>query len=443
MDTDEYRNQTMNSAMPPTPVSSDDSPELPSARTNDSQQTSASLHHGQDVEIGLNAVFSPDYLQARKRFRVAAEALGLSIFAYPIQQQAPSGEELTIDVAIWEGNPDSCLVESSTRPDQVLVVTSGIHGVEGFYGSAVQIQLMHDWLADPSKKPTQRCVLIHALNPYGFAWRRRANEDNIDLNRNLLVDGEAYKGSPALYGVLYPHLNPKGTPSLLDFPELKSRLALRRYGFAALEYAITAGQYDYPQGIYYGGHALSTLGHILQSHFTTWLGGRHEVIHIDFHTGLGDWGNYKILFDHALTPYQSQWMSQTFAADQVVEVPQNNEYSWSGWKGGLGKFCHRLLDTQQDPAHPYQYACAVAEFGSYEGIQVLKGLCAENQTHWWGDSQSNETEKSKARLVEVFCPASPAWRETTLQQGCQLIVQALAGLTRQSLTPDASVAQAT
>jgi hypothetical protein len=29
-------------------------------------------------------------------------------------------------------------------------------------------------------------VFIHALNPYGFATNRRANEDNIDINRNLL-----------------------------------------------------------------------------------------------------------------------------------------------------------------------------------------------------------------------------------------------------------------
>ena len=27
---------------------------------------------------------------------------------------------------------------------------------------------------------------IHAINPHGFAWMRRTNEDNIDINRNWL-----------------------------------------------------------------------------------------------------------------------------------------------------------------------------------------------------------------------------------------------------------------
>ena len=31
--------------------------------------------------------------------------------------------------------------------------------------------------------------MIHALNPFGFAHLRRANEDNVDLNRNF-VDHE-------------------------------------------------------------------------------------------------------------------------------------------------------------------------------------------------------------------------------------------------------------
>jgi hypothetical protein len=28
-------------------------------------------------------------------------------------------------------------------------------------------------------------MLIHALNPFGFAWLRRVNEANVDLNRNF------------------------------------------------------------------------------------------------------------------------------------------------------------------------------------------------------------------------------------------------------------------
>ena len=33
---------------------------------------------------------------------------------------------------------------------------------------------------------------MHAINPYGFAWTRRVNEDNVDLNRNFVDHDKAY-----------------------------------------------------------------------------------------------------------------------------------------------------------------------------------------------------------------------------------------------------------
>ena len=40
-------------------------------------------------------------------------------------------------------------------------------------------------------------VLVHALNPFGFAWRRRWNENNVDLNRNFLDDRSFLDGDAA------------------------------------------------------------------------------------------------------------------------------------------------------------------------------------------------------------------------------------------------------
>lgn len=69
-----------------------------------------------------DAGFSPNYNAARKRFRDAALALGCSLEAYPIEQIGPDGADLTIDVAFL-GNPNS---------QKIVVVSSGLHGVEGF-----------------------------------------------------------------------------------------------------------------------------------------------------------------------------------------------------------------------------------------------------------------------------------------------------------------------
>ena len=69
-------------------------------------------------------------------------------------------------------------------PDSVLVLISATHGVEGFCGAGCQVGYLVDRLYG-SLPPTTRTILIHALNPHGFAWLRRVNENNIDLNRNF------------------------------------------------------------------------------------------------------------------------------------------------------------------------------------------------------------------------------------------------------------------
>src|SRR5581483_755215 len=129
--------------------------------------------------------FAPDYFAARDRFRAAATRLGWAAEALPIAARGPAGEELTIDVAASPGSPNA----------PVLLTTSGVHGVEGFFGSAVQVAALDTW-ATTGPPPGVRCVFVHAVCPSGFAHLRRFDETNTDLNRNFLLPGEEYAGCP-------------------------------------------------------------------------------------------------------------------------------------------------------------------------------------------------------------------------------------------------------
>ncbi len=134
--------------------------------------------------------FSTDYATARRRFRHAASRLGWQLEAHPIGALGPRGEELAFDVA-WTPGGD---------PEKALVVSSGVHGVEGFFGSAVQLAALEQWATD--SPPPTRCVFLHGLNPFGFAWLRRFDENNVDPNRNYLLPGERFEGAPEVYARL-------------------------------------------------------------------------------------------------------------------------------------------------------------------------------------------------------------------------------------------------
>ncbi len=51
-------------------------------------------------------------------------------------------------------------------------MSSGLHGVEGYFGSAVQLAWLHGVRAGCIRIPSGTAVvLVHAVNPHGFAWR--------------------------------------------------------------------------------------------------------------------------------------------------------------------------------------------------------------------------------------------------------------------------------
>jgi hypothetical protein len=358
--------------------------------------------------VDAGSLFSPDYATARRRPRAAAGRLGCQVHAYPVRGTGPHGEELTIDVVIVPG----------TRPDSTLVLSSGIHGVESFLGSAVQLGLLEDWISRKGSARV-RCVLLHALNPFGFAWRRRVNDANVDLNRNLLPEGEAFRGTPDGYARLDTLLNPKHAPSRWEPVTLKFLLTIVRDGMPALKRAVASGQYEYPRGLFYGGERPSHLKEILSAHFDEWLGESRRVMHLDVHTGLGDRATCKLLVDYPLTEAQHRQLSEWFGPHSFEAVRAGGvAYPV---RGSLGQWC-----VSHNRGRDYLYAGA--EFGTYNPLRVLAGLRAENQAHHWCRPEDASTERAKQRLVELFCPRSELWRTRVLARGRQLVEQAIRGL---------------
>lgn len=351
-------------------------------------------------------VFSPNYTTARQRFREAAFRLGWELEAYPIDASGPNAEQLTIDVALSPGRGS----------EQALVVSSGVHGVEGFFGSAVQLGLLEQWSNWPGPAPAVRYVFLHGLNPFGFAWLRRFDEKNTDPNRNFLLEGEEYAGSPAGYAGLDGLLNPKRPPSIWEPFTFKTLLAIARHGRPALKQAIAAGQYEFPQGLFYGGAGPSRTNQLLTENLGRWLQGCRDVVHLDFHTGLGAWGSCKLLIDYALTDGQRARLINWFGPDSFeANDPRGIAYRT---RGGFGQWCIARSREQQ-----YLFACA--EFGTYGPISVLGGLRAENQAHHWGRPADRSTRRAKQRLKELFCPASPAWRQQVLERSFGLVEKAI------------------
>ena len=359
--------------------------------------------------MNTGSLFSPDYATARRRIREAASGLGCEIKSYAAGGKGPDGEDLSLDVIVTRG----------PAADRTLVLSSGMHGVEGFLGSAVQLGLLEDWTRRKESLPAFRCVLLHGLNPFGFAWCRRANECNVDLNRNLLLAGEAFAGSPAGYAKLDGLLNPRRAPSPWEPVKLKLLLAIARFGMPALKQAVATGQYDYPRGLFYGGNQPSRLSEILSEHFDEWIGDSRRVVHLDFHTGLGELAACKLLIDSPLSDAQRQRLGTWFGPGSFEE-DHSPSVAYRA-RGTFGRWC-----VTRYPERDYLYAAA--EFGTCKPIDVVAALRAENQAHHYCEPDDAAGARAKQRLVEAFCPQSENWRRRVLDHSRQLVAQAIGGL---------------
>ena len=348
--------------------------------------------------------FSPDYFTARQRFRDAVHQLNWSLESHPVDARGPHDEELTIDVAASEGADSSATV----------LVTSGVHGAEGRFGSAVQLAMLHEWRT--AEIPI-RVVFVHAVNPFGFAHLRRFDEHNVDLNRNFLLDGEAFTGSPPMYAKLNAILNPNSPPRFDAFT-LRALAFIARFGRTALKQAIAGGQYDFPQGLFFGGHAPSQSQRILKANLARWLGESKSVMHLDYHTGLGEWSTYKLLLDEPITD-ELQVRLRTVFGPESLELMHQDGIAYES-RGGFGMWC-----LGQNRHRDYVFLCP--EFGTYDGITMLKGLRAENQSHHWCDPTDPARQQTKARLSELFVPADAGWRSKVIHDGQELIRRAASG----------------
>ncbi len=342
--------------------------------------------------------FSPDYETARGRFRLAAVSAGGAAHAIALPARGPHGEPLSIDIA-WLG---------SASPRRVFLHTSGLHGVEAYTGSAAQLALLD---ALPARGAHDAIVLVHVLNPYGMAWLRRTNENNVDLNRNFLMGGESWSGAPELYRALDPLLNPPTPPSRDGFAMRAAATAVR-HGFHRVKQAVAEGQYEFPRGLFFGGRELERGPRLYMDWLAQHLAGAGYVFALDLHTGLGRHGSDTVIPESPVNATGPEALGPALGRSFVDVRGPSVAYTV---RGGYGSALPHVL-----PGVRIDFV--LQEIGTYPPIRVIHALREENRWHFFGEGSI--VHPAKERLREMLCPASAAWRRRAVGRALDLAQRA-------------------
>lgn len=351
-------------------------------------------------------VFPDSYVSARERLLTLVEMSAYTQIlhtAYPCPGKTPNKQPLVTDT-LWFGNE---------KAGKVLVLLAGTHGVEGFIGSAVELDHIDLIASGQLAISADTAVLVvHALTPWGYAWLRRCDEDGVDLNRNAvdffnpLPENSGYE---SLRSALFSSDKTQRLATLSEFESQQGR--------SALEIAISGGQYADPVGPFYGGKSPSHGRLVTEDLMQQYNLHERDLAVIDLHSGLGPYGYGEIICDHPSNSpgvrIAHDWYGDSVtlpALGTSSSVPKIGlmDYVWHGIMNS--RSCHVTL-----------------EFGTYSTNQLFEVLLKDHQLWAQTDNNSARMEHSK-HMRQHFYPDDEAWKALVLFRARQVISQALQGL---------------
>jgi len=362
----------------------------------------------------LHNGFSTSYAQARQKFLNAAQAAGLSVDSNVHPLPGRDGEELAMDVVL-DGAPDA---------PHLLVISSACHGVEGYCGSGVQIHALQNTAWRQAVKASGVAVLyIHALNPHGFSHVRRVTHENVDINRNFQDFSQPLPDNPA-YREIQPLLLPDVWP-----PDAANTAATDQYiaerGMKSFQAAISKGQHEFPEGLFFGGQAPTwsnlTLRRVLQKH-----GQRcQKLAWIDLHTGLGPSGVGERIFacadDAKAYARAKAWWGQgiTSIYDGSSTSPMLTGLMW-------------MSAYQECPQA--EYTGIAMEYGTQPPDQVMHALRGDHWLQLHPQAPAPLRQQIKQTLMDAFYVDTDTWREQIVAQAMEAMHQAITGLRQGTAT---------
>jgi hypothetical protein len=350
--------------------------------------------------------FAPTYAEARARFLAAAA--GARLESHPEPLRGPELDAPAMDVARL-GADDA---------EALLIVSSGCHGVEGYCGSGAQVAMLRDDAFRAKARHAGVALLfVHALNPWGFLSGRRVTHEGVDLNRNFIDFRRPPPGNPG-YDELAALLLPDQWPPSPD-NERRLMAYAASHGMAALQAAISGGQYAHPDGLFYGGTsatwAQATLRRVLRQHAS-----RCRLLGwIDVHSGLGESGVGERIFS-ARDDDAARQRAKAWWGDRLTFTDDGSSTS-SDLHGNLW---HAVYDECPQAA----YAGITLEFGTQRAAVVAQALRYDHWVARRNDPHDAHLTPARAAMRHAFFTDTPEWKQAVLAQTRAAAVQAIDGM---------------
>jgi hypothetical protein len=359
----------------------------------------------------MNYYFPSSYEDSRARF---LQSLNL------IQQKWHSTQ---LETHPLQNHPDLSIDWLWVHPhkkENLIIISTAEHGIEGYVGYAM-LKIFIEEFAPRLNPENTGLLLLHGLNPWGMKHYRKVNENNVDLNRNFVFDGNFDPAINPEFHQVKSLINPQTPFQSLTFENIRflGRIIKTLFisNIATATRAALLGQHHTPNGFYYGGAEYQEGTHVAMELYRRALEEYQSVIQIDMHTGYGPRYQMSIIMS-SLDPATSNELSQKFNYPLVLKINAEEFYAISG---DMAEYYYKLRNRNFPNRH--LFACGF-EFGTFGSslparIRSLKAMVLENQLHWRGAKDNKTAGRIRHEFRELYFPAETRWLEKALADGRQ------------------------
>ena len=312
---------------------------------------------------------------------------------------------------------DNIYLPSTNEHTNLIVLTTGVHGIEGYIGS-VMLDVFFEEIYPTLDTKDTGILIIANVNPYGMKYMRRYNENNVDLNRNFILDWDNFDmSSNKDYPDVKEFLQPKGKIGNALWHEVGFYLNLAKEaitkGADKVSDALLTGQYEYPEGVYYGGNGDEKSTSYLKTVFNDCLDGEYEnIVHIDIHSGYGPRYNM-VIFNSVYETMKEAETKAAFNYDYVISYDSESFYATTG---DTTDYFYRLAESKNTDKDLFSTCFEFGTIGDsfIDSILSLKYTVDENRQHWYPSNNKIATEVVRENYYELFYPTETEWREKTV-----------------------------
>ena len=355
--------------------------------------------------------FYNSYEDIRAHLQELTDDLGVEISSHAIN----ADDDLYID---------SFYLPSTGEKTNLVVLTTGVHGMEGYIG-AVMLDVFFQEIYPTLDTADTGVLVVANVNPYGMKYFRRYNENNVDLNRNFILDWDSFNlSSNKEYPKVDTFLGPTGKIGNGFWHEVGFYLNLGKTaitdGAGTISDALLTGQYEYPQGVYYGGTGDEASTAYLKDVFSQCLDSSYaNIVHIDIHSGYGPRYNMVI--------FNSVFETMNEAESQAAYDSE----SFYATTGDTTDFFYRLAEQKQTRTNLFSTCFEFGTIGDsfFDTILSLKYTVDENRNHWYPTENETSAQIIHENYMELFYPTETAWREKTVED----FVAATTGVLKEKL----------